>query len=119
MTDRLARFAYVAALVAVLTPKAVWGAPRDSKIDKPLEQLLSHGCRGARAIPVIVRAAKGYRVGVANALKSHGNHVRGEFASINAVAADVSCADLRRLAGFDVVESISTDAAISAQAVTR
>ena len=117
MTKSLSRFVHIAAMLTAVYPKAVWGQTHGPKLDESLQALVDHGCRGTHS--VIVRTADGYRGGLVASFKAHGNTVHEEFTSINAVSADVSCDDVRQLASFDSVNSISTDAAIAAQSVSK
>src|SRR4051794_14379894 len=119
MVNRLSRLVYCAMVVAAVTPKAVWGESRNpkSKLDESLQSLLDQRCRGTHS--VIVQTEDGFRERLAASLKAHGNKVRGEFASINGVAADVSCSDLRDLAGFESVHSISTNFPVEAHSASK
>src|SRR6266516_3919937 len=106
MKKRFARLTYLAILVAALHPKAVWGESRHSKLDQSLQQLVDQGCRGS--VAVIVTAEPGYRKGLHDELIAHGKKVTGEFPSIDAVAATVSCADLNALAELHSTRGISS-----------
>src|SRR5439155_1096272 len=62
---------------------------------------------------VIIRTKPGYRGGLRDSLKQHGNTLSGEFASINAIGARVACSDLETLAGFDSTLSVSVNARVA------
>ena len=55
-------------------------------------------------------ARAGYRKGLGDALKAHGDKVTGEFTSIDAVAAEVHCDDLAALARMSATASVSVNA---------
>ena len=52
----------------------------------------------------------GYRKGLGDVLKAHGDKVTGEFTSIDAVAAEVHCDDLAALARMSATASVSVNA---------
>ncbi len=81
------------------------------KIDEALTQSLRAGCTTEA---VIVRTRRGYTAGMAASLLQHGDSVTAEHASIDAVSAEVHCADLKTMASFSSVLSISKDAIVRA-----
>ncbi len=98
-------------------PNVVYGVPSTwkdkksfGKLDQSLRQVIARGCDGPQS--VIIRAKTGYRGGLRDSLKAHGSRLNGEFASINAVGANVSCSDLQTLAGFDSTLSVSVNAPV-------
>ena len=86
-----------------------------AKLDASLRATVESGCQTAAS--VIVRTKPGYREGLRDSLKAHGNQPTAEFASINAVAVSVSCGDLQTLAGFDSTLSVSVNARVTAATV--
>ena len=80
------------------------------KLDQNLRRVVARGCDGAQS--VIIRTTPEFRGGLRDSLKNHGNQVTGEFASINAVGARVSCDDLQTLAGFGATLSVSVNAKV-------
>ena len=80
-----------------------------TKIDEALTESLKTGCSTER---VIIRLRPGYRAGMAQSLRSHGDSVTAEHPSIEAVSAQVHCMDLLTMEGFSSVLSISTDAIV-------
>jgi subtilisin family serine protease len=83
-----------------------------AKLDGALHQRVSRGCDAQQS--VIIRTKPGYRGGLRDSLKSHGNELNGEFPVINAVGARVACDDLETLASFNSTLSMSMDAPVAA-----
>ena len=80
-----------------------------TKIDEALTESLKTGCSTER---VIIRLRPGYRAGMTQSLRSHGDSVTAEHPSIEAVSAQVHCMDLLTMEGFSSVLSISKDAIV-------
>ena len=80
-----------------------------TKIDEALTESLKAGCATER---VIIRLRPGYRAGMKQSLRSHGDSVTAEHPSIEAVSAEVHCMDLATMGGFSSVLSISQDAIV-------
>ena len=90
--------------------KAVWGqGAATHKLDRSLQQAVREGCWGGPQ-EVIIRARAGYRKGLRDALKAHGDSVTAELSSIDAIAAKVHCDDLIALAGMSATASVSVNA---------
>ncbi len=95
--------------VAVLSFPTVVTA-RGAKLDRSLRESVERGCAGAQS--VIIRTTAGNREALRNALSSQGRRVKGEFPALDAIAADVSCADLEALSGFGGTSSISGNVSV-------
>jgi serine protease AprX len=95
-------------------PLAAQGTP--TKIDEALRQSLRAGCSTER---VIIRTKRGYRAGLLQSLKQHGDVVAAEHPSLDAITADVHCDDLETMEGFSSVLSISKDAIVRADAAKK
>ncbi len=121
MDQRYLSHALVAIAIAVAPGKAVWGKERpipNGKLDKHLQAVVTDGCSGGSR-RVIISVKSGYRKGMGDALKAHGDKVKGEFKSIDAVAAEVHCDDLGALANMSETTSISIDGPMDTHAVAR
>src|SRR4029078_1028636 len=92
-----------------------WDRQAWQKLDESLRNLVESGCTDSQS--VIVRPKPGSRGGLRDSLKAHGNKVAGEFATINAVAATVSCSDLQTLASFQYTLSVSSNARVTSDAL--
>jgi serine protease AprX len=104
------RFAVVLTAIAVVPGKAVWGENTASrKLDRALQTAVGGNCSGD-SISVIIRVEDGQRKRLRDSLSAHGRKVRAEFSSIDALAAEVGCEDLKPLAAMSAVSSISIDA---------
>src|SRR5687768_17885075 len=118
----LSRFvchALVATAIAVAPGKAVWGGelPKQ-KLDKVLQNAIANGCSGGPR-KVIISVKSGYRKGMGDSLKAHGDKVTAEFKSIDAVAAEVHCDDLDELAKMSATTSVSIDGDVETHAAGR
>ena len=101
--------ALVAVIIAIVPGKWVWGQERPArKLDREVEQLIAQGC-SAGSRNVIITVQTGYRQGLGDSLKAHGDKVKSEFASIDALAAEVHCDDLADLARMPTIASLSID----------
>ena len=87
----------------------------DPKLDESLRETVARGCTGPQS--VIIRTQAGYRGGLRNSLTEHGDTVTGEFASLDAVAAEIHCDDLAALASFSAIKSVSRNAPVGVQFV--
>ena len=85
----------------------------DAKLDESLRESIERGCTGTQ--PVIVTTKPGYRQCLRDSLAAHGDVVKGEFPSLEAIAADVHCEDLATLAGFDSTTSVSLNGPVAVQ----
>ena len=92
----LARLLFSVSLVgAFAVPAAAQG---NSKLYDSLRESLARGCTGTKS--VIIRTQPGAREALRNSLTAQGRKVKGEFPALDAITADVRCADLSALAGF-------------------
>jgi serine protease AprX len=97
--------------MALLVPGVAYGQSRsEAKFDESLRKSMKHGCSGTKS--VIIRTTPGAREALSKSLLSQGRRVKGEFPALDAITADVSCADLKALAGFKETASISDNAKI-------
>jgi subtilisin family serine protease len=109
----------LAVIVAIAPGKTVWGeeAPQ-GKLDKALQSYVAAGCPGGPQ-RVIISVKSGYRKGMGDSLKAHGDKVKAEFKSIDAVAAEVHCDDLDALAAMAETTSVSIDGDVNNHAAPR
>ena len=98
-------------MVGLAVPAHAQGTAQ--KIDEALTESLKTGCSTEQ---VIIRLKPGYRGGMKQSLRQHGDNVTAEHASIDAVTATVHCDDLKTMEGFPSVLSISKDAIVRADA---
>jgi serine protease AprX len=82
-----------------------------SKLDKSLLDSLKRGCTGTRS--VIIRTTPGAREALRKSLAAQGRKIKGEFPALDAITADVRCADLKALAQSGHTRSISTNAEVN------
>jgi hypothetical protein len=116
---RYLRHAIVLTAIAVAPGKAVWGQERPSqKLDTHLQEAVADGCPGGTR-QVIISVKSGYRSGMGDSLKAHGDTVKAEFKSIDAVAAEVHCDDLDVLANMSELRSVSIDGPMEAHGRSR
>jgi serine protease AprX len=116
---RFITFSIAAIAIAMAPGKAVWGAePPSRKLDKALQNAIAEGCSGGPK-NVIITVKDGYRSGMGKSLKAHGDKVKAEFKSINAVAAEVHCDDLIALARMSQTASVSIDGDVETHAEKR
>ena len=83
------------------------------KIDRAVRQALESGARTQR---VIVKVKPGYRETLRQALKEHGDVIKSDHASIDALGADLHSADVEELEKLDWVLDIAADAIVRADA---
>ena len=97
-------------LAAVLV--AIFGVPSASAqgLDDSLRKSAVKGCEGSKS--VIIRTKPGARETLRKSLMAQGRRVKGEFPSLDAIAADVRCDDLHALAGFRETASVSDNATV-------
>ncbi len=81
-----------------------------SKLDDSLRGSIARGCSDTKS--VIIRTKPGAREALRKSLAAQGRRVKGEFPALDAITADVSCADLNALAGFRETASISDNAKV-------
>lgn len=84
-----------------------------NKIDRALIEMLASGEQTMR---VIVTMEPGYRDGVRDALKKHGDVIKSEHPSIESIAAVVHSQDVAELANHAGVKYVSLDATVYAGA---
>ena len=105
--------------IVVVSEKAVWGEERpgrpNRKLDHALQDAVASGCKGGPR-RVIISVKSGYRKGMGDSLKAHGDKVKAEFKSIDAVAAEVHCDDLEALAAMSETVSVSIDGDVDTHA---
>jgi serine protease AprX len=107
------------AILAIASGKAVWGEELPKrKLDKALQTYIADGCSGGPK-RVIISVKSGYRKGMGDSLKAHGDKVKAELKSIDAVAAEVHCDDLEALAAMAETTAVSIDGDVETHAATR
>ena len=106
---RLARSLTTVALIAIFGVPAAAGQGH-SKLDKSLGDWIASGCQGTKS--VIIRTVPSAREALRKSLTAQGRKVKGEFPALDAITADVSCADLKALAGFRETASVSDNAKV-------
>jgi serine protease AprX len=102
-------------ILATITLVATFGVSaaaeqRASKLDQSLRESIARGCSGIKS--VIIRTQPGAREALRKSLVAQGRRVKAEFPALDAITADVSCADLHALAGFRETASISDNAKV-------
>jgi serine protease AprX len=102
----LVRLAAAAALVTILGVCPASG----QGLDDSLRNSVARGCTGNKS--VIIRTRPGARETLRKSLVSQGRRVNSEFPSLDALAADVRCDDLKTLAGFGQTVSVSDNATV-------
>jgi serine protease AprX len=120
MVKRLVRLRQIAMAMGV----AVFAVPASShaqstpsaKLDESLREVIDRGCVGTRS--VIVTTQPGYRAALRDSLAAHGDLIKGEFPSLEAIAADVHCEDLSTLAASSTTISVSFNGPIAVQDLT-
>ena len=105
----LPRILITAALIAACGVPAA-AEQRNSKLDESLRQAIARGCSGTKS--VIIRTAPGARETLRKSLAAQGRKVKGEFPALDAITAEVPCADLAILATFKQTLSISDNAKV-------
>ena len=119
MTTRLVHIRQLAmalGITAMAVPGTAYAqSTPDAKLDESLREAVERGCVGTQ--PVIIRTKPGYRQALRDSLQAHGDVVKGEFPSLDAIAAVVHCADLLTLPTFDSVASVSLNGPIAVQDV--
>ncbi len=107
----------VLGVTALAVPGAAYAqAAPDAKLDESLRESVERGCVGTQ--PVIIRTKRGYRQAVRDSLTAHGDVIKGEFPSLDAIAAVVHCDDLSTLPAFDLVLSVSLNGPVAVQGLT-
>src|SRR5688572_12435534 len=106
-------------IVFIASGKAVWGQELPKrKLDEALQTYIADGCTGGPK-SVIISLKSGFRKGMGDSLKAHGDKVKAEFKSIDAVAAEVHCDDLEALAAMAETTSVSIDGDVETHAAAR
>ena len=120
MDTRLARLKQIVmalGVTALAVPGAAYAqAAPDAKLDESLRESVERGCVGTQ--PVIIRTKPGYRQAVRDSLAAHGDLIKGEFPSLDAIAAVVHCEDLSTLPAFESVASVSLNGPVAVQSLT-
>jgi serine protease AprX len=94
-----------------VAPTTAQAKARDeSKLDDLLRAAVTGGCAGTRS--VIIRTKPGQRESVRRSLTAHGDHVKGEFPGIDALAVEVHCEDLLALVGLGATRSMSNNSPV-------
>ena len=97
--------------VPVSTADAQTGAKNHSKVDSALREALNTGAATQR---VIITLTPGHRADMRKRLEAHGDAVRSELSSVEALVADIHSADVDELAARDDVAALSLDSDIYA-----
>ena len=103
------RFVLAACLLVAL-PALVSAGERRSKLDKALRGLLGKAPASQR---VIIQARPGYRAALKQSLQAHGDVVRAEHPSLEALTVDLHGDDLAALEADPAVMSVSIDAEVT------
>ena len=117
MTTRLVRLQQIAmalGLTALTLPGTVYAqTTSDAKLDESLRESVERGCVGTQS--VIITTKPGYRQSLRDSLAAHGDVIKGEFPSLEAIAAVVHCDDLATIAAFDSTKSVSLNGPVGVQ----
>jgi serine protease AprX len=105
----LRRFFLALLLLSPAVPAAAQASP-SWKLDDALRESVVSGCSGTQS--VIIRTKHGDRESLRKTLVAAGRTVKGEFPALDAVTAEVSCADLITLAESSSTHSISLNSPI-------
>lgn len=89
---------------------------RHAKIDRALADALASGETTAR---VIITVKPGFRDGIRDALRKHGDVIKSEHPSVEAIAAEIHSGDVQELAAHAGIQYVSIDATVYAGAVRR
>jgi serine protease AprX len=112
--NRLSCAAFAALALSVQPALAGQGAQgRHAKIDRALAEALAAGDTTAR---VIISVKPGFRDGIRDALRKHGDVITSEHPTVDAIAAVVHSTDISELAAHDAVAYVSADATVFAGA---
>ncbi len=101
----------VATAAAVVSPASADGQPWRAKLDLAVAKAAVNRTGNQ---PVIVRVASGARAAVRDRLTAGGHRIKGEHASIDGLAVEVSATALLELAKDPDILSISSDAIVTA-----
>jgi serine protease AprX len=85
----------------------------NAKLDESLRESIERGCSGTQ--PVIVTTKPGFRQSLRDSLTAHGDVIKGEFPSLEAIIADVHCEDLVTIAASDSTVSVSLNGPVGGQ----
>ena len=96
--------------IGLLVPGIAYAQSPSSKFDDSLRGSIASGCTGTKS--VIIRTKPGSRETLRKSLMAQGRRVKGEFPGLDAITAEVSCADLDALAAFRETASISDNAKV-------
>ena len=114
---RLSCAAFAALALSVQPAFAGQGAQgRHAKIDRALQDSLASGERSQR---VIITVKPGFRDGIRDALRKHGDVIKSEHPSVDAIAAVVHSSDVAELADHNGVAYVSIDATVYAGAASN
>src|SRR5262249_39280228 len=104
-----------------------WGQPAlaksDNAICKDPKSKIDHGVEevigsDAPTVHVIITAEGAARARIRRALREHGDIVKGDYALVNGLAAEIHAADLQIIANDCEVTALSLDAPVSGDATT-
>src|SRR5258705_11264086 len=104
-----------AALLVLFAGQPAAAEQRSPKVDRALRESLS---TGARTQQVIITVTPGHRTDIRQALEAHGDVIRSEHPSIDALAAEIHSLDVDEIARHPWVLSVSADAVVFAGAAS-
>ena len=114
MFHYFSRFTGAALVATALLSGTASAQTTNAKLDESLRESVERGCYGKQS--VIITVDPGYREALRLALSAHGDAVTGEFPAINAIAAEIHCADLATLASFGSIRAVSANASVGVSA---
>ena len=100
-------------LTALAVPTVTYAQSPNAKLDESLRESIERGCVGTQS--VIVTTKPGFRQSLRDSLTAHGDVIKGEFPSLEAITADVHCDDLATIAAFDSTVSVSLNGPVGGQ----
>src|SRR5580765_4293065 len=105
------RVSLVALLALALSAQPLFAqdARAQKKIDRAVAESLAAGDKAQR---VIITMQPGFRDGVRDALKKHGDVIRSEHPLVESIAATVHSGDINELASHPGVKYVSSDATV-------
>src|SRR5262245_25743792 len=101
----------VLATLAIAVQPALAQGPKHNKIDRALAESLAAGDKTER---VIITMQPGFRDGVRDALKKHGDVIKSEHPAVESIAAIIHSEDVSELANHPGVQYVSIDATVYA-----
>src|SRR5262245_50640084 len=103
----------IATVLAVAQPALVQGQAHRARFDRAIADSLAAGDQTQR---VIITVKPGFRDGIRDALKKHGDIIKSEHPSVESIAAVVHSGDVADLANHPGVQYVSSDATVFAGA---